>query len=72
MAKLEADMGANVWRVLVGVGDRITDGDTALILESMKMEIPVLCEDDGTVTAVHVAEGDSVEPGQLLLEVDEN
>lgn len=72
MAKIEADMGANVWKVLVGVGDTVAEGDTLLILESMKMEIPVICEDGGTVAALHVAEGDTVGPGDLLLDVDED
>jgi acetyl-CoA carboxylase biotin carboxyl carrier protein len=69
--KILADMGANVWKVLVNEGDHLDEGDTIMILESMKMEIPIMCEDAGTVTHVHVAEGSSVEPGQLLVEVDE-
>ena len=44
MAEVRAEMVANVWRVLVAEGDHVDDGDTLVILESMKMEIPVLAE----------------------------
>ena len=47
-------------------GDNVADGDTLVILESMKMEIPVLAEADGTVAALHVAEGDVVQEGDLI------
>ncbi|MGH3271131.1 MAG: biotin/lipoyl-binding carrier protein, partial [Trebonia sp.] len=44
MAEIRAEMVANVWKVLVSEGDQVDDGDTLVILESMKMEIPVLAE----------------------------
>ena len=53
-------MTANVWKVLVAAGDTVSDGDTLVILESMKMEIPVIAEEDGTVSEVRVAEGDTI------------
>ena len=54
MAKeVRAEMVANVWKVVVAEGDKVADGDTLVILESMKMEIPVLAEQDGTVAALH-------------------
>jgi len=52
--------------VSVAVGDVLAQGDTVVILESMKMEIPVLAEDAGTVESVGVVEGDDVQPGDLL------
>ena len=61
-----AELPAKVWRVSVAVGDVLAQGDTVVILESMKMEIPVLAEDAGTVESVRVAEGDDVAPGDLL------
>lgn len=61
-----AELPAKVWRVSVSVGDELAAGDTVVILESMKMEIPVLAEEAGTVTSVEVAEGDDVQPGHLL------
>ena len=63
-------MVANVWRVVVAEGDHVDDGDTLVILESMKMEIPVLAEQSGTVTKLHVAEGDVVQEDDLIAVVE--
>jgi biotin carboxyl carrier protein len=62
-------MVANVWKVLVSEGDQVDDGDTLVILESMKMEIPVLAETPGVVTKLHVAEGDVVQEDELIAEI---
>ena len=59
--EVRAEMVANVWKVVVAQGDSVADGDTLVILESMKMEIPVLAEGDGMVSAMHVTEGDVVQ-----------
>lgn len=64
--EVRAEMVANVWKVVVAAGDTVEDGDTLVILESMKMEIPVLSETSGTVTALHVAEGDVVQEGDVI------
>jgi acetyl-CoA carboxylase biotin carboxyl carrier protein len=64
--EVRAEMVANVWKVVVAQGDSVADGDTLVILESMKMEIPVLAENDGTVAALHVAEGDVVQEGDVI------
>ncbi len=69
MAEIRAEMVANVWKVLVSEGDRVDDGDTLVILESMKMEIPVLAESPGVVTKLHVAEGDVVQEDELIAEI---
>lgn len=66
---MQADMSANVWKVLVAPGDAVEEDATVMILESMKMEIPVTVECAGVVTAVHVVEGDTVGPGQPLLDL---
>jgi acetyl-CoA carboxylase biotin carboxyl carrier protein len=66
VAEVRAEMVANVWRVLVAEGDQVAEGDTLVILESMKMEIPVLAEEAGTVTKLHVAEGDVVQEDDLI------
>jgi len=63
-------MVANVWKVVAAEGDAVTDGDTLVILESMKMEIPVLAESGGTVTRLAVAEGDVVQEGDLIAVID--
>lgn len=59
-------MTANVWKVLVAAGDTVSDGDTLVILESMKMEIPVVAEEDGTVSEVKVAEGDTINEDDVI------
>src|SRR6266487_3896484 len=73
--EIRAEMVANVWKVVAGVGDEVSEGDTLVILESMKMEIPVLAESDGTLAQLAVNEGDVVQeahhhvvvgPGELL------
>ena len=69
MAEIRAEMVANVWKVLVSEGDHVDDGDTLVILESMKMEIPVLAENSGVVTKLHVAEGDVVQEDELIAEI---
>ena len=66
MAEVRAEMVANVWKVVATEGDQIEDGDTLVILESMKMEIPVLAEEAGTLTKLHVAEGDVIQEGDLI------
>jgi biotin carboxyl carrier protein len=67
--EIRAEMVANVWKVVVADGDSVEDGDTLVILESMKMEIPVVAEADGTVT-VKVSEGDVVQEGDLIAIID--
>jgi biotin carboxyl carrier protein len=59
-------MVANVWKVVVAQGDTVAEGDTLVILESMKMEIPVIAEGPGTVSELRVAEGDVVQEGDVI------
>ena len=70
MAEVRAEMVANVWKVVATEGDQIEDGDTLVILESMKMEIPVLAEGAGTLAKLHVAEGDVVQEGDLIAVIE--
>ena len=70
--EVHAEMVANVWKVVVTQGDEIAAGDTLVILESMKMEIPVLAEHPGTVTEIAVGEGDVVQEGDVLVVIDED
>ncbi len=67
--EIVAEMVANVLSVQVGVGDRVEVGDTVVLLESMKMEIPVLAEHPGAVTGVKVTGGDVVQEGDVLLTI---
>ncbi|WP_207539585.1 biotin/lipoyl-binding carrier protein [Sabulicella rubraurantiaca] len=61
-----AELAAAVWKVEAALGARVAEGDTIVILESMKMEIPVLAPADGTVISVLVGEGEQVEEGQAV------
>jgi acetyl-CoA carboxylase biotin carboxyl carrier protein len=66
VTEIRAEMVANVWKVVAAEGDELADGDTVVILESMKMEIPVLAEGGGTLTRLAVAEGDVIQEGDLI------
>ncbi|MGH3400451.1 MAG: biotin/lipoyl-binding carrier protein [Streptosporangiaceae bacterium] len=70
MTEVRAEMVANVWKVVASAGDTVADGDTLVILESMKMEIPVLAEAAGTVSTLAVAEGEVVQEGDLIAVIE--
>ncbi|GII58902.1 biotinylated protein TB7.3 [Planotetraspora thailandica] len=70
VAEVRAEMVANVWQIVVAEGDTVEDGDTLVILESMKMEIPVIAEDSGTVVQLKVAEGDVIQEGDLIAVIE--
>ncbi len=67
MANVEAHITGTVWKIEVAVGDSVDEGDTVVILESMKMEMPVEAESSGTVESILCAEGQSVEEGATLV-----
>ena len=67
---LSAPMPATVVRVEVAPGAAVRRGDTLVILEAMKMELPIRASADGTVTAVHCKPGDLVQPGVALIQMD--
>ena len=64
--EIVAEMVANVWKVVAEPGSAIAAGDIVVILESMKMEIPVLAEHPGTLAELRVREGDVVQEGDIL------
>ena len=66
-----AEMVANVWKVLVKEGDEVSEGDTLVILESMKMEIPVEATADGRISEVSVVEGGVVQEGDTIAVIDD-
>ncbi|MEA2311009.1 MAG: acetyl-CoA carboxylase biotin carboxyl carrier protein [Solirubrobacteraceae bacterium] len=67
MADIEAHITGTVWKIEVAVGDTVSEGDTVVILESMKMEMPVEAEDEGTVKEIVVSEGQAVSEGDTLV-----
>jgi acetyl-CoA carboxylase biotin carboxyl carrier protein len=70
VAGIEAHITGTVWKIEVAVGDTVEEGDAVVILESMKMEMPVEAEDEGTVSKVLVEEGQSVSEGDPLVELE--
>lgn len=70
MTEVNADLSANVWKIVVSEGDTVAADDTLMILESMKMEIPVEAPVAGTVVSLAVAEGDTVDEGALLATIE--
>jgi acetyl-CoA carboxylase biotin carboxyl carrier protein len=70
MPELIAPLAGNVWKVLVAVGDKVEMDDEVIILEALKMETPIYCDDSGTVTELRVKEGDAVEEGAVLVVID--
>jgi acetyl-CoA carboxylase biotin carboxyl carrier protein len=67
MAAIEAHITGTVWKIEVAEGDSVDEGDTVVILESMKMEMPVEAEDAGVVKEVAVEEGQAVSEGDTLV-----
>ncbi len=67
MSDVEAHITGTVWKIEVAVGDAVEEGDTVVILESMKMEMPVEAEDPGVVKEILCAEGQSVSEGDTLV-----
>lgn len=71
MTEVEAEITANVWQVRTEVGHKVAAGDELVILESMKMEIPVVAPVNGVVTEIRVAPDDQVHEGDVVLVIDE-
>jgi acetyl-CoA carboxylase biotin carboxyl carrier protein len=70
VAEIHAEMVANVWKIVVAAGDAVGEGDPLVILESMKMEIPVESPLSGTVRELRVREGGVVQEGDVIAVVE--
>ena len=64
---VEAHITGTVWKIEVAVWEQVADGDTVVILESLKMEMPGEVDDDGVVKEIRCAEGQSVQEGDVLV-----
>ncbi|MEC2160477.1 acetyl-CoA carboxylase biotin carboxyl carrier protein subunit [Virgibacillus halodenitrificans] len=64
--EITANMAGNVWKIVVAEGDQVEEDQDVVILESMKMEIPIAAEEAGTIKELKVAEGDFVNEGDVL------
>ncbi|OAH58018.1 MULTISPECIES: acetyl-CoA carboxylase biotin carboxyl carrier protein subunit [Bacillaceae] len=70
MSQILAIMAGSVWKILVKVGDQVDAGQDVVVLESMKMEIPIAVDFGGTVKEVKVSEGDFVNEGDVMVEFE--
>jgi acetyl-CoA carboxylase biotin carboxyl carrier protein len=68
--QVKAELAGSLWKVVVSEGQQVGADETLMILESMKMEIPVNAPKAGRVTKILVKEGQTVQEGQVLAEVD--
>jgi biotin carboxyl carrier protein len=68
--QVEAQITGNVWKIEKAVGDPVAEGESILILESMKMEIPVEAPCAGRIAEIRVSEGQSIEEGAVLAVID--
>ena len=66
---IKSEITGTVWKIEVKEGQSVADGDTLMIMESMKMEIPVISSEDGTVSEICVTEEQAVNEGQLLAKI---
>jgi len=67
MALVRSEIAGSVWKIEVSVGQSVAEGDVLIILESMKMEIPVEAPSAGVVEVLHVTESEAVKEDQLLV-----
>ena len=70
MHEVKATMAASVWKIVVQEGDEVTSDQDIVILESMKMEIPIATETDGVVKEIKVSEGDFVNEGDIIAMIE--
>ena len=68
--KVKSEIAGQVWKVIASVGDALAEDDVIIILESMKMEIPVLAQRAGKLAALHVSEGDIISEDQAVAELE--
>ncbi|MBK7471203.1 MAG: biotin/lipoyl-binding carrier protein [Betaproteobacteria bacterium] len=68
--EVKSEITGTVWKILSKPGDAVSEDDVLMILESMKMEIPVTAPEDGIVKEVRVAEGDLIAEGQVAVVID--
>jgi acetyl-CoA carboxylase biotin carboxyl carrier protein len=68
--QIKAELAGNLWKIVVREGQQVQAEETLMIMESMKMEIPVTAPMAGRVTKIHAREGETVQEGQILIEVE--
>ncbi len=68
--KVVTDVAGNVWKIVAKVGDELAEDDTIMIMESMKMEIPVTAPKDGTLKEIMVEEGEAIPEGEIVAMIE--
>jgi len=68
--EVKTEITGNVWKIVASVGDALAEDDPILILESMKMEIPVAAPEDGKLVEILVAEGEVAKEGQVVARIE--
>ena len=68
--KVVTDVAGNVWKIVAKVGDKVAEDDTIMIMESMKMEIPVTAPKDGTLKEIMVEEGEAIPEGEIVAMIE--
>ena len=69
-SKVVTDVAGNVWKIVAKVGDKLAEDDTIMIMESMKMEIPVTAPKDGTLKEIMVEEGEAIPEGETVAMIE--
>jgi acetyl-CoA carboxylase biotin carboxyl carrier protein len=67
MASVRSEVAGSIWKIDVAVGQKVAPGDVLIIIESMKMEIPVEAPAGGTVTEIRVAQGERIDEGAIVV-----
>lgn len=70
MKEITSNMAGNIWKVLVGVGEEVESNQEVVILESMKMEIPIETEQSGRIIDIKIKEGDFVNEGDVIITLE--
>ena len=71
MADIKAHITGTIWKIKVAAGDKVSEGDVLVIIESMKMEMPIEADDPGVVKEVRAKEGQPVNEGDVLLVIED-
>jgi len=71
MASVRSEVAGSIWKIEVAVGQKVAQGDALIIIESMKMEMPIEAQDPGTVKEVRCKEGQPVTEGEVLMVIDD-
>ncbi|MDF2689228.1 MAG: biotin/lipoyl-binding carrier protein [Microvirga sp.] len=67
---VKTEITGNIWKIVAQVGDQLSEDDPIIIMESMKMEIPIMASEDGRLTEILVAEGDTVTEGSVVARIE--